>query len=154
MEQLEMEWVKEMSVPEMDSYIKKLRELKIKYDEAKAKADEASREYNKQKQVVIEALTQAGKQSYIVDGVGKVKVIEADSVRVPKTREQKEAFFNWIKNRLGEEAYYAYMTVNSQSLNSLYKRMLEESRSRGEGELKIDGLEEPNKYYKLSFTKA
>jgi len=144
----------DISTKELDSYVEQLRALKTVYDEATKEKERLSAEYTKQKNVVMEALRQANKESYIVDGIGKVKLQEEQSVKTPKSPEEKDAFFAWVKNKLGADAYYTYMSVNSQSLNSLYKRMKEESRSRGEAEFSIDGLEEPTAYYKLSFTKA
>ena len=95
----------------------------------------------------------SGKKTYIAEGFGRVTVKEELSVRTPKTPEDKQKFFDWLRNHMGEDAYYAYMTVNSRSLNSLYKQKVEEYGEQGKV-LEIDGLESPSSFTKLSFTKA
>jgi hypothetical protein len=64
------------------------------------------------------------------------------SVQTPKTIEEKKEFFRWL-NEKGPEVYWSYATVNSQSLNALYKAELEVAKEEGNLEFKIPGIGEP-----------
>lgn len=143
----------EVSIEQMDNAVKQLREAKQRKQEAKAVADAASKEYAEAERKVMTLMQEAGKETYIAEGFGRVTLKEELSVQTPKSPDEKEAFFKWIKENMGDDAYFAYMSVNSRSLNSLYKQKTEEFGARGEL-LQIDGLSEPTAYTKLSFTKA
>ena len=64
------------------------------------------------------------------------------SVQTPKTMQEKREFFRWL-NEKGPEVYWSYATVNSQSLNALYKAELEVAKADGNLEFKIPGIGEP-----------
>lgn len=64
------------------------------------------------------------------------------SVRVPKDAEAKAALFGWLKDK-GEEVYYQYVTVNSQSLNALYKAEMEAAKEAGDFDFKLPGVGDP-----------
>jgi hypothetical protein len=155
MDQLEM-WEtapQDVSIEDMDNAVKALRTTKEKYDEQKAAASELYARYEEAKENMIAILKRAGKEEYTVKGYGKVSVRDELSVTTPKTPEQKQAFFEWIRETKGDDAYYAYMTVNSNSLNSMYRQAVEEAGAKGEV-LDIPGLAQPNSYTKLSLRKA
>jgi hypothetical protein len=143
----------EISVAQMDEAIVVLRQLDNEKKAAKAKADEASKAYTEQQTKVMKLMEAAGKEEYVVTGYGKVRLSEMLSVRTPKSPDEKQRFFNWVRENMGEDSYYHYMSVNSQSLNALYKEKVEEFGARGEL-LEIDGIEAPTSYTKMSFTKA
>lgn len=145
--------VAEISIEQMDNEIRKLRELKDQYSEASAKSKELNNVYKEQEHRVISLLQRAGKTRYVVEGVANINLQETLSVQTPKTPEQKQAFFNWLREEMGEDGYLTYATVNSNSLNSLYKQKVEEYGERGEV-LDIEGLEPPTSYVKLSLRKA
>lgn len=142
----------EISMQEMDRNLELLRELKEDHAQVDKLKKEAYAKYKAQEEKVIAMLEQSGKRKYVSD-FGNVTITHELSVKTPKTPEQKRAFFNWIYENLGEEARDVYMTVNSRSLNSLYKEQAEIAASRG-NVLSIDGLEEPTSVTKLSFRKA
>ena len=145
--------VAEISLEQMDNAVKVLRELKDVYLAENAKVKELHDAYKQQEARVISLLQQAGKTKYVVEGIGQVITTESLYVPTPKTPEQKQAFFNWLREELGEDGYYTYATVNSNSLNSLYKQKVEEYGERGEI-LDIEGLEPPTSHVKLSLRKA
>ena len=78
------------------------------------------------------------------------KILQVLNIESP---EQKEAFFNWLRENEGEDAYHAYMTVNSNTLNSFYNLKTREYGERGEI-LEIAGLDQPTEFSKLSLRKA
>jgi len=143
----------ELSVQQMDAAVSLLRQYKTSYDSAKQESNDRYADYQNQQKLIASLLESAGKTEYICEGVGKIKISEQLSVTTPKSPEEKEAFFNWIKTNMGDEAYYAYMTVNSQSLNRLYREQTEEYGSRGEV-LEINGLQPATTNTKVSFTRS
>ena len=145
--------VAELSIEQMDRAVTALRELKDEYQTENTKVKELYAKVKEAEAKVISLLQQTGKTRYIVEGVGQVSTTETLSVSTPKTPEQKQAFFAWLREELGEDGYLTYATVNSNSLNSLYKQKVEEYGERGEV-LRIEGLEEPTSYIKLSLRKA
>lgn len=154
-EQLEM-WEGEessLSLKEMDEALCSLRALQEEYSRINKLAKEASARYREQQAVVINMMETAKKGTYITEGIGRATLKDKLSVKVPKSPEEKSAFFNWVKVNMGQDAHDTYMTVNSASLNRLYKELSEEWANKGEV-LEIDGLEAPSSYKELSFTKA
>ena len=142
----------EISVKEMDDNLAYLRKLKDEHAEVDKLKKEAYAKLKEQEAKVVDLLKRTGKKRYVSD-FGNVTVIDELSVKTPKTPEEKRAFFSWIENNLGEQARDIYMTVNSRTLNSLYKEQSELAAQRGEV-LTIDGLENPITVTKLSFRKA
>ena len=155
-EQIEM-WEEkpegEVSTAELDQAVMHLRLAKDEYQAKKLVSDEASARVKDMEGKLFKLMELAGKEKYICEGVGRVSISSKLSVRVPKSPEEKQAFFNWIREHEGEDAYHAYMTVNSNTLNSFFNRKNEEYADRGEI-LTIDGIEQPTEYKRLSLTKA
>jgi hypothetical protein len=142
----------EISVQEMDDNLAYLRKLKEDYAEKDKVKKEAYAVFKEQEAKVIGMLEKTGKRKYVSDA-GNATLVHEMSVKTPKTPEEKRAFFNWIREHLGDDAHDIYMSVNSKTLNGLYKDQTEEFASRGEV-LNIPGLEDPITVTKLSFTKA
>ena len=147
----ETEEKKEISVAEMDAALTKLRELKEDYSNKKKESDAAYREVKEQEAVVIQMLADCGKKKYISDA-GKATLVEELTVTTPKTPEEKRAFFNWLLEHQGQDVHDHYLSVNSRSLNTLFKTLSEEYAQRGEV-LEIDGLQPPASFTKLQFRK-
>jgi hypothetical protein len=143
----------EVTTAELDQAITYLRVAKDEYQSKKLVSDEAYARVKDRESTLFKLMEKAGKDKYICEGVGRVSISTKMSVKVPKSPEEKQAFFNWIREHEGEDAYHAYMTVNSNTLNSFFNRKNEEYAERGEI-LNIDGLEQPTEYKKLSLTKA
>lgn len=142
----------DISVSEMDANLAKLRELKEIHAEKEKAKKAAYAEYKAQEDKIIRMLEATGKRKYVSDA-GQATLVNELSVQTPKTPEQKRAFFNWIRENLGEDAHDVYMTVNSRTLNNLYKEQSEVFAAKGEV-LSIDGINDPITVTKLSFTKA
>lgn len=107
----------EMSLAEFDKLGESLVEVdrQIKELEDKVKAlQEIKRDLSER---VIFVMQQSNKTNYQV-GNKKLILNQRASVQTPKTLEEKEAFFKWCEER---GVYWQYASVNSQSLNALYK---------------------------------
>lgn len=91
---------------------------------------------------MISVLDRFGRTNYEVPGVGKLVVSERSYVGLPKTPQDKEAFFSYLKDK---GIFDELISVNSQTLNSFYKRereiAIEEGRAMG---FKIPGIGDPS----------
>lgn len=143
----------QISLVQMDQAIQHVRDLEEKYKAAKEISDSHFAELSTAKEKVMDMLEQAEKTVYVAEGIGRATLSYEMSVQTPKTPSEKKAFFSWLTSKMGQDVADAYMTVNSQSLNSLYNSLTEEYASRGEI-LMIDGLNEPIARRKLSLRKA
>lgn len=73
-----------------------------------------------------------------------------ESVTVPKELEDKRKLFDFLKER---GIFEQTVSVNSQSLQSLYKACAKEALERGELEFRLPGCGEPKPYVKLKVRK-
>jgi len=74
-------------------------------------------------------------------------------VPTPKTKEDKEAFFQWLLQEKGEALYWHYIGVNSMSLNAFYKEEREAAVERQDIDFKIPGVGKEYTTHKLSVRK-
>lgn len=73
------------------------------------------------------------------------------TVKLPKTPEQWESFWDYLKER---GHYDALVTVNSQRLNSWYKQELDRAKEEGDIDWHPPGLEEPSAQVYLQVRKS
>lgn len=90
---------------------------------------------------IIEELQSLGVNSF-KSGGGTVSLVTRYSVRTPKEPEDKEALFEYLRSK-GDDVYYHYVSVNSQSLQSFYKAELEQAKEAGDFDFKVPGVGEP-----------
>ena len=141
-----------MDVKELDEKVKEVYQLREDYLGKKAESDDAHRLYKAKEQELISILESLDKKSYKLDGICNVVKVEKMSVPTPKSIEDKKKFFNWIKNNYGDDGFWSYMTINSQTLNSLYNNVTKEAQELGK-EVNIEGLELPTARVNLSIRK-
>ena len=99
---------------------------------------------------MILALQEADLKSYR-SPAGLCTVTFRNSVKTPKTPEEKEAFYSFLKAK----GYYDdLVSVNSQKLNGFYKEQFELAKERGEDDFEIPGLKEVTTVVNLSFKRA
>lgn len=82
---------------------------------------------------------------------GTVYVSYYESVKMPQTLEDKAQFFTWLKER---DLYDSMVTVNSQSLNSLYRKEKEAAEENGDLFFKIPGLNNITTSPRIGFRKG
>lgn len=90
---------------------------------------------------ILEVLTAQERSSYKSPS-GTVIRQNRYSVQTPKTVEQKQAFFGWLRAK-SEDVMWQYTTVNSQSLNALYKQEFEIAKEEGNLDFALPGIGEP-----------
>ena len=73
------------------------------------------------------------------------------SVVTPKTPEEKKELFKFLQDR---GIFYEMASVNSQTLNSLYKNLAEEEKAKGNFDFKMPGVPEPTISIKLKLRRS
>lgn len=142
-----------VSTKELDQAVKHAQDLREAYKQAKKLSDEAYRQVEMAEAALILLMERADKTAYIAEGVGRVGISHKMSIQTPKSPEERRAFFAWLAEKKGQEVADAYMSINANSLNSLYNQLTEEAALAGEI-LEIPGLGEPVARVTLSLTKA
>jgi len=150
------EWEREasdtgISTTTIDLSVKDYVEARREYEEAKARSNDFHAIMEEKEFAMQALLEQAGKSKYHVDGIGTVQAISKLTVQTPKTPEDKAKLFTWLKNKLGADGFLTYVSVNHNSLNSLYKTMFEEATDKAT--FSIDGIGQPVERKEIRFTK-
>lgn len=141
-----------VTLEEMDKAIAEMKLAQEAYKEASKESARLQGVFKALEEKVIQMMEDCEKKTYIAEGV-RVTVKYTMSVLTPKTPDEKKAFFAWLREHKGDEIADAYLSVNSQALQSLYNELTEEFASKGEI-LEIDGLQEPTARTSLSITKV
>ena len=126
----------------------RLVDLKTEYAEKKEIAEAHYKQVKEAEGRIIELLEKAELDSFKVPNVGTATRGDRLSWPTPKGIEDKKAFFKQLQEKLGDDGFWTYVSVNSRSLQTYCKDALEG------GETAIDGLEPPISSATLRFTKA
>ena len=133
-----------MNIQEMDNLCKALKLAEAEYKEKKKAATEADARRSEIRASILDQLDRAGMKSFKSNHGTVTNVIKL-SYKTPKTTEEKEAFFSYIRENHGEDSYKALQTVNSASLNSFLNEV---------DATHVPGLEAPVERSTLSFRKS
>lgn len=131
----------EISVPAFETLISELYAQNRKIKAMQETIDAETETLNGLKKKVLEYMEEFGKDKYS-SNMGTISVQNKFSVQVPKDAEQKQKFFDWLKEK---GIFDGTITVHSATLNSLYNSMLEES---GDPDFEIPGVGRGT-YYKI-----
>jgi hypothetical protein len=138
-----------ITVQELESRAKAIAELRSTIDMKNAELKEMNAAITELETSFIAALEEAGKTSYDSE-FGRLTCVSRETYKTPKTLEEKEALFNWLKEK---GIFMETVSVVSQTLNALAKREKEASEERGEVFFQIPGLTEKTVSQYLSFRK-
>lgn len=137
-----------------------LKLLKSKSDEllrlfaekeaAKTAADEATSAYEVVRREMAAMLQAAGVESLEHDG-RLIYLRTRTSVRVPKTEQGRETFFNYLEHK---GILKQMMTVHSNTLNSWYQSEYELAAERGDQDFSIPGIDEHTERVSLEVKKG
>lgn len=101
---------------------------------------------------MISVLEKFGRSNYSIPGNGMLIKSERLTVTLPKTPDDKEAFYNYLKEK---NLFEDIVSVNSMTLNAFYKKEFdiacEEGRAVG---FKIPGINEPKTITTLNVRKG
>lgn len=131
-----------MEVKELNLFIDGMYKRKTRVDELKADLKEENGALEADKRKMIEHLEEAEIDKYS-HRMGTLYVQNKFSAKVPKDEEAKTKLFNWLRKK---KIHMQYLTVNSTSLNALYKAELAASGP----EFEMPGVEEPQVYQVLA----
>lgn len=138
----------EVSIEELDQAVLAFKESREDYEAKKKISNEADVECKLKKKKLLELLERAGKKSWEVDGVGKVTETIKMAVTTPKDFESKKQVIEYFRS-LGDDLYYQYVSVNSQTLNGYYNKEKEINP-----DFHIPGLADPTADKNIQFRTA
>ena len=148
-EQFNAETAEQINVKELDRLVGLYKIARDDYDKLKASASEANKVVEDYEKKLLEYLFISGKTKLYVEGIGTISTVEKMYIATPKDNESKELFFQWVELEYGKDGLLRYQTVNSQSLNSLFKLYKEDHPEV----TSLPGLGEVSTTTELRFTK-
>jgi hypothetical protein len=111
---------------ELNKLIIKMDALKLQEAEASIAKKLISDELELQEKTILDILVRENMTAYKGPaGTGTVIVSSRTSVKTPKTPEEKELFFSWLKQ---EGLFDNMISVNSMTLNKLYKELFQKAQ--------------------------
>ena len=122
---------------------------------AKFKRDVTTPLYNKIEELeakIVVALEQEGMSNFRTPDFLVSKVIKY-AVPTLKTREEKEAYLTWLKDR-APDTYWAQVNVLSQTLNAYVNEQTEIAKANKDLNFKIPGVKPPEAKTHLQRRKA
>lgn len=132
--------VDQITLKELDQLAKDIAEQRNLIESIEETLGAAQLILEKMKSKMIAILEQFGKSSYPIPGGGGVSLVQRMSVALPKTPEEKSAFYTFLKER---NIFDEMITVNSQTLNAFYKREFDQAAQEGRSiGFRIPGLPE------------
>jgi len=135
----------------MTTMVKELRDLYDAKKDAEGLFEQSKAEYKAKADAIQEALEEAEMQQHKVPGVALVSLRSRLSVQTPKTNEEKEALFGWLRDK---GIFLDKVSINSRTLNSLYQAEYEAQLESGVADWRMPGVGEPVVDNTLSLRKA
>jgi hypothetical protein len=138
-----------ITIEQMNEHVRLIADLRAKEAEISQHKKAVSEELELAEQKALSMLEESGMKSFKTP-FGTVGVSYRTSVRTPKTEEDKQKLFVYLRER-GLESMIG---VNSMSLNSLYKAGLEQAIAEGKDDFELPGVTEVTMNPIISFRKA
>lgn len=135
------------TLEQMEALAAKIADLRLKEAELSDQKKRVSQELALEEGLAMEWLSEQCLTSYR-SKVGTISIGYRSSVKTPKLPADREAFFNYLKER---GLFDNMITVNSQTLNAFYKKELEAATDRGDPDYAIPGIGEVTIDQILSF---
>lgn len=149
-----------VTTEQLDEAGKKYDEAYSKYEEAKKVASDLLKDAEVLESKLIELLKLSGKTKYYIENLGTYSFTHKMSVQTPKSVEDKQKLGKWLEKQGGKVYFWETFSINSQTLQALYKRSQEEFAALCEKQGKpekiatfhIPGLLAPTAIEGLKFT--
>lgn len=139
-----------ISVKEMDALVESMFKKREEIDAQKEVLGKLNEELQSIEAQALAALKTLERDNYR-SPLGTVSIVEKWRVNLPQTEEDKRALFEHLNSR---QIFFKYVTVNSNSLNSLFLADWEAAKQQGRGmEFKMPGVGDPKLYETLSLRK-
>jgi len=131
--------------PELADLTLLASELKKKLDDYEKALKTVKDQYNAVTDTILKTLELMDMDSVKAHGFLFYKQTST-SVTTPKTSEEKQALFEFLQSK---GIFLEIASVNSQTLNSLYKSLAAEAEEQGNYDFKMPGVGEPTTYTSL-----
>jgi len=154
LEDWDKEEAQDISTAELDTVCGHFIEAKRQYDEKKKELEEFQLKKKSQEAILLDLLDRAKKSKYYIDGMGTAYIINKLTVKTPKTVEDKQKLFNYIRDRFGPDALVDYQSINSARLNSFFNEQKTLAAEKGIADFEMPGLEAPKSMTTLGFRKG
>lgn len=124
-----------ITVEQLDEWGRKWKKAKQDLEVASAHKTELEKVKEEIEGKFVEALNQAGRKKYHVEGIGLVGFWTRMSVQTPKTIADKQALAKYMEEKYGKVFFWDKFSVNSQTLQSFYNKEFEifEEKSEAQG---------------------
>lgn len=138
-----------VTVAELDQLVEALAKKKVEIEQAEDVVKGLNKEYATLNGRVTAYLKELNRTDYQTP-LGKLKIVEKWSVTLPKTAEEKTAFFDFLRER---GLFDSMATVNANSLNAFYMREWKECEDRGEDPMtfSMPGIPAPKVFERTDF---
>lgn len=133
---------KSISVQDLDEFTKKWDALKERKTALNKDLSEVNAEITKMEAQAVVMLDELERSNYKGPG-GAIEIRSRHSVQVPKTDQDKQALFDFLKQ---EGIFEKYVTVNSRSLQTLYNDYRQRAEEDGELTFSMPGVGEPKTF--------
>lgn len=141
-----------VTVADFDKLVEEMKLAYAEQDEKKAVLTEINKKVQGLEAKCVSYLKELKRDNFQTPW-GTPYIIQNWKVKLPENDMEKGKLFAWLEETGGEQMKMKYLTVNSNSLNSLYKTMREEAVAKGEM-FSIPGVAPPSLYESLGWRKA
>lgn len=150
--------------PKLKEFMEVCKKCKDLIEEKEALAEKHGAEMkalnaklNEAKHQVLKGLEAGELQRIQIPGWGTLFSKRKQSVKVPKTIEDKQLLFDWIRKTKGEDVLMGYLSIHSGSLNTFFnaerKIALDEAKKNNQvidiDEFRLPGIEAPKEWIEL-----
>lgn len=119
--------MEKVTVQELDQKLQSLRDLAVKKGEFEDELKNINKQIQRLEGQCLQWLTELDREDY-ESANGKIVVSEKITVRMPEDEAEKQKFWNYLK---AEGIFDTFATVQSQSLNKLWRETREEAIAQG-----------------------
>lgn len=139
---------KQWTIDEVHDLVEKFHRLSLEIKTIKEEEKILQEEKRNIESSLLEYFTQTGTSSVTGRNDVKLHVRKSLSFKTPKDPESKKRFFEYLKQK-GEDVFWSYITVNSQSLNAFCKKEIEVHNDQGDQVFNVPGIDTPTHYEKV-----
>jgi hypothetical protein len=142
----------QVTIGELQGMVKNLSEKRKEYETQKKIASSINEEVEIIEQKILSVLENQNLTKFNVDGIGTVYTSDKFQVSFPKDPDKADA----LRAYCYENGLASMLTMNHNSLNSLYKSKKEELELAGELDFSnvLAGVDEPKVYKTIGFRKG
>lgn len=147
------EWVNEKKTINTDELTRLVAEMfaaRTNYDHKKEDSDQAYKNYEEKESLLVKALLAAGLKEFSAPGQKRVSVTTELVPQTPKTVEDKDAFYEFVKKEYGHEYLANIQSINANTVKSIYNKAAKEMQAQGIALPKIPGITQVTEFTKLN----